>query len=247
MLSIGEGSAVEVVDEGAGALVAALAGAVNVGNGLFIISVQRIDRGDEVLGRPGVGVDVNILVGTGGHECVIVDRHAVGGHDQRILIARAVRVEAGRDAGRVDLGLIGVVPHIGQIDHVALRAPVGDETLRSFHDEVGSGAALECGVDLIVAVGIVEILNSDGDAGVGGLKRGDERIDGVGIAPAAYRVCPEGDADRLSGALLRGSGGVGLRGRGVGGGCGGLAAGAQCEHHAQCKQHCEQFLHVVPP
>ena len=240
MLSIGEGAAVEVVDEGAGALVAALTGAVNVGNGLFVISIQRIDRGDEVLGRPGVGVDVNILVGTGGHERVIVDRHAVGGHDQRILIACAIRVEAGRNAGRVDLGLIGIVPHIGEINHVALRTPVGDKTLRSFHDEVGGGTALECGIDLIVAVGVVEILNSDGDAGVGGLERGDERIYGVGIAPAAYRVCPKGDADRLSG-------GLGGGGRGGGSGCGGLAAGAQCEHHAQCKQHCKQFLHVVPP
>ena len=93
-----------------------------------------------------MGVNVDILVCAGSDKSVIVDRHAVGGHDEGILVAGAVRVEAGRDASRVDLCLIGVVPHIGQIDHVALRAPVGDETLRSFHDEVGSGAYDEHGI-----------------------------------------------------------------------------------------------------
>ena len=164
------------------------------------------------------------------------------GHDEGVLIAGAVSGEAGSNAGSVHFGLIGGVPHIGEVDHVALCAPVCDETLRSFHDEVGSGAAFESGVDLIVAVGVVEVFNGDSDAGVCILERCDERVDGVGIAPAAYRVGPERDVHRL----CRGCG-VGLSGCGVGSGSGGLAAGAQCEHHAQRKQHCKQFLHVVPP
>ena len=189
-----------------------------------------------------MGLGVDVLVGAGGDERIIVDGHAVRGHNEGVLIAGAVRGEAGRDAGRIDFGLVGGVPHVGEIDHVALRAPVGNETFRPFHDEVGSGAAFERGVDLVVAVGVVEIFHGDGDAGVRRLERGDEGIDGVSIAPAADRVGPERDVDGF-----RSGSGVSLSRCGVGSGCSGLAAGAQGKYHAQREQHCEQFLHDVPP
>ena len=246
MLGVGKRAAVEVVDESTGALVAALAGAVDVADGLFVVGIQRIDRFDEVLGRPGVGLGVNVLVGTGSDERVIVDGHAVRGHDEGVLVAGAVSIEAGRNAGRVDFRLVGGVPHVGEIDHIALRAPVSNETFRPFHDEIGSGAAFERGVDLVVAVGVVKVFYGDGDAGVRRLERGDQGIDGVSIAPAADRVGPERDVDGFGSGFCCGSG-ISLSRCGVGSGSSGLAAGAQGKYHAQCEQRCEQFLHDVPP
>lgn len=95
---------------------------------------------------------------------------------------------------------------------------------------------------MVVAVGVVEIFHGDGDAGVRRLERGNEGIDGVSIAPAADRVGPERDVDGF-----RSGSGVSLSRCGVGSGCSGLAAGAQGKYHAQREQHCEQFLHDVPP
>ena len=90
--------------------------------------------------------------------------------------------------------LASSVHRVVQRGHDALRAPVGHQTLGSFHDEVGCAAALDGGVDLIVAVGIVQILDGHLDVRVLCIEAGDQLLHGLVLAPAADGVCPQLDA-----------------------------------------------------
>ena len=222
MVSIGEGAAVEVVDDRAGTLVAALAGAVDRRD-IGILGGQQLDGFNELIGGPGVGVQIEILIGADGLEAIKVDGHAVGGHAEGIFIAGALLVEAGGLNDGKDLCLVAVVPQIGYVDHIALGAPVGDQTLGTFHDEVGRGLALNGSVDLIVAVGVGQVLNRDLDAGIGGLKAGDQLVNDFGVAPAADGIGPQGESD-----VLRVSGG----------------AAKERKDHAQGQNECEKLFHV---
>ena len=195
-----------------------------------------------------MGIQIQVLISARLLEGVEVDGHAVGGHDQRILINRAVGVGAGlHDAlvHGVDLGHVGVVKHVAQIHHVAVGAPVGDQALGTFHDQVGRAAGGQGGVDLVVAVGVGQVIHLDGDAGLGGEGVG-QGLDGGLIAPLADGIGPQGD--------LAGPGGSrrGLRGLGVVlllGGLGVLvviallvavaSAGNQSHDHGHGQQQCK--------
>ena len=150
----GKGAAVEVVDEGAGALVAALALAVHGAHGSLEVLIQRVHGVDEIAGGPGVGFQVQELVGARFLESVQVDGHAVGRDNQGILIDGAVGVGAGGHGRRVDFGLVRIVEHVAQVHQIALVAPVGHQALGAFHDQVGGVFRGDGGVDLVIAVGV---------------------------------------------------------------------------------------------
>ena len=222
MLSIGEGAAIEVVDDGTGALVAALAGAVDISYRLAVVLIESIDSIDEAFGGPGVRLYVYILVSAGCLESIVVDSHAVSRHNNRILIAGTVSGEAGGNTGGIDLSEVFLIPEVSQVYHVAFGTPVCNQTLGAFHDEVRSSAAFESGVDLVVAVGVVKILNSDFDAG-GGFKICHQGFNCFRIAPFADRIRPEGDL------------------------CCGFCTCDNAErcYHAKCENNCQEFLHFV--
>ncbi len=71
----------------------------------------------------------------------------------------------------------------------------------TFHDQVGCAAALDGGVHLIVAVGVVQILHGHLDVGVLCVEAGDQLLHGLVIAPAADGVCPQLDACAVLAAL----------------------------------------------
>lgn len=69
----------------------------------------------------------------------------------------------------------------------------------------GAFAALDSGVDLVVAVGVVEVLDGDVDVRILGVEV-CQRINGLGIAPLADGVGPQRNVSDLTGI------GGGLRG-----------------------------------
>ena len=71
-------------------------------DGGVVVAVQGLNGLDEVVGGPGVGVQVQVLVSAGLLEGVQVDGHAVGGHDQGVLVDGAVGVGAGVHHALVD-------------------------------------------------------------------------------------------------------------------------------------------------
>ena len=239
MVLVGEGAAIQVVNQSAGALVTALAGAEHGGHGVAVVGVQSRNSIEEVLGGPGVGVQVHILQGAGLLKGVLVDGHAVSGHDQGILVDSALAGHAGGQSGGIDLGLVGVVQQVGQVHHVALGAPVGNQTLGTFHDQVGSLAGGDGGVDLVVAVSVGQVFHGDLDAGLG-LESVGQFLDGVLIAPAADGVGPEGDAGGvrsgfLSISALSGSGLFLL----------GTAAGGQRKDHRKSQSNRKKSSHLL--
>jgi len=250
VLSVGEGAAVQVVHQCAGALVTALADAVNSANLLAGVLVNSVHSLEEILGGlPGVGVLVDVLHSVGSLEDGLVDGHAVSGHDQGILISGVVVGEAGGQSSSVDLLLVGVVEQVSDVDQLALGAPVGDQTLGSFHDQVGSGVALDGGVDLVVAVGVGQVLNGDLDAG-SGLEVSHQSINSLLVAPTTDGVGPQGNLGSSSGSSF-GSGLSCTLGSGSSSSCSSLCgllghgAGAQAHDHDHCQQNSKQFLHNV--
>ena len=227
---IGKGAAVHIVDDGAGALVAALTAAVDGCYVLVAALVQCVHSVQEALGAPGVLVSINVLVSAHFLDLGHVHGHAVCGHAQGVLVVVALVVAAGRLHRLVDV-LLGIVgPQIVQRSHNALGTPVGHQTLGAFHDQIGCAAALDGGVHLIVAVGVVQILHGHLDVGVLCVEAGDQVLDSLVIAPAADGVCPQLDACAGAGCTCssRGSG----RGSSSAGG-GGTAAGGQRTGSAQ--------------
>ena len=228
---IGEGAAVHVVDDGAGALVAALAAAVDGCHVLVAALVQCVNGLQEAVGAPGVLVGINILVCAHFLDLGHVDGHAVCGHAQGILVVVTGLVLAGGLDRCVDI-LLGIVgPQIVQGSHDALLAPVCDQTLRAFHDQVGCAAALDGGVDLVVAVGVVQILDGDLDIRILCVEAGDQLLHSLILAPAADGVCPQLDActGRSGAGSSCGRGGR----RRCGAGRRGTAACGQCACCAQ--------------
>ncbi len=244
MGSIGEGAAVQVVDEDTGALVAALALAEDSAHGGAVLGIQGIHSLQEVVGGPGTGLQVQVLVSASFLKGVQVHRHAVGGHNQGILVDSAVRSGAGGQNGFLDLLLVGVVQHILEVHHVAVGAPVGNQTLRAFHNQVGGVAAGDGSVHLVVAIGVGQVLNLDCDAGLGGEGVGELLNLGL-LAPVADGIGPQGDGAAVSGGGVRsgGRGGVirgGRRRRGVGG----RAAGCHAGHHKDGHKHGKNALNL---
>ena len=194
MCIVGEGAAVHIVDDRTGALIAALTAAVDSRHVLVAALVQGVNGVQEALGAPSVLIGVDVLVCAHFLDLGHVDGHAVCRHAQGVLVVVALVVVAGGVDGLVDvlLGIIG--PQVVQRGHDALRAPVGHQTLGAFHDEVGCAAALDGGVDLIVAVGIVQILDGHLDVRILCVEAGDQLLHGLVLAPAADGVCPQLDA-----------------------------------------------------
>ena len=196
MLVVGEAAVVEVGHQRAGALVAALAGAVDQAGG----EVARVHEGAEgvfkAFGRPGVGLLIDVLHRVGSLKRGLVDDHAVRRHAQRIHVVVAVRALAGRHDGSVvgvDVGDGLVRPQIVERKHLAGSRPVRHQALRAFHDDVRGGLGLDgCG-DLRVAVGVVEVFNGHLDVGVHGVESGEHFVYLFRIAPIADRERPEGD------------------------------------------------------
>ena len=174
------------------------------------------------------------------------------GHDQRILVNGTVGGGAGGQAGGEDLLAVCVVQHILQIDHVTGGAPVGNQTLGAFQNQVGSLPGGEGGVDLVIAVGVSQVLDLDLDTGLSGEGVGQLGDFGL-IAPVAYGVGPQLDGHvglgGIGGLGLGGLGGVvggfGVAGLGVVGGLGSTGCQAQDHHHNQ--DDGKQFLHGIPP
>ena len=197
-----------------------------------------------------MGVLVDVLHSVCSLKNGLVDGHAVSGHNQGILVSGVVVSEAGSQRGSVDFLLVGVVKQVSDVDHLALGAPVGNQTLGSFHDQVGSLVALDGGVDLVVAVSVGQVFNVDLDAG-SGLEVSHQLVNGLLLAPAADGIGPQGDFGSSSSSGSFGSSlGSGLSG-GRSGSCGGLCgllghgAGAQAQNHDGCQQNSKQFLHNV--
>ena len=249
---IGKGAAVHVVDDGAGALVAALAAAVDRADVGLAGVVDGLHSLQEVVGGPGVVLGIDILHSTGSLKHGLVDGHAVRGHAERELVVSAGGILAGGLNAGADVGLLVVGPQVAQIGHQALGAPVGNQTLGSFHDDVRCAAALDSGVDLVVAVGVVEVLDGDVDVRILGIEVCQQRINGRGIAPLADGVGPQRNVSSLTGI------GGGLRGSGLAGGgrgalsrrgrgrCAGSGAAAGDEHagcHAGGQDRGNLLLH----
>ena len=220
MVSVGELAGVQVGHQRAGALVAALAAAVDHGSGLIARFIQGVQSLQEVFGGPGVGGFVDVLERARGFKVVVVDDHAVGGHAQGIFVIDAFAVFAGRfhgGAGGDDV-ILGVRPQIGDVQHLASGAPVGNQAFGAFHHDVGGGLGFDGGGHLVVAGGVVQILHLHLDFGMHGVEVGDDAVHGFFIAPAADGVGPQGDFHVL-----------------------GHGEGGDHEHHAQ--EQSEQLLH----
>ena len=245
---IGEGAAVHVVDDSAGALVAALAAAVDSANVGLAGIIDGLHSLQEVLGGPGVGVFVHVLHGVGSLKHGLVDGHAVGGHAEGILIISTVAALAGGLNAGADVGLLLVGPQVAQVGHQALGAPVSNQTLGTFHDEVGCGAALDGGVDLVVAVGVVEILDGHVDVRILGVEVSQQLVDGIGITPLADGVGPQGDVSSLAGGAIGGFCGSSLRGSGLCGACRGGRTGsgtAAAYQQAGCHTGCQKSGYLL--
>ncbi len=181
-----------------------------------------------------------------------VHGHAVCGHAQGILVVVA-RSRCGRQTPQMRRCPSCVVgPQVVQRSHNALGTPVGHQTLGAFHDHVGCAAALDGGVHLVVAVGVVEVLDGDVDVRILGIEVCQQRINGRGIAPLADGVGPQRNVSSLTGI------GGGLRGSGLAGGgrgalsrrgrgrCAGSGAAAGDEHagcHAGGQDRGNLLLH----
>ena len=193
-----------------------------------------------------MGLGIDVLHSTGSLEDGLVDGHAVSSHDQGVLVDSAVGGVASLDGSGVQLSQVGLVQQVGQVDHQALLAPVGDQTLGTFHDQVGSSIAFDSGVDLVVAVSVGQVLNGDLDAGVS-LELGHQSIDGLLVAPTTDGVGPQGDFSSSSGSLGSsfGSSSLGSGSLGFSGLLFGLlnGAGSQGHNHDQSQQKCDKLLH----
>ena len=247
VVGVGELAAVQVVHQRAGALVAALAAAVDDGGGGDAGILQSLQGLFKVFGGPGA-VLVDVLQGACLLKHFLVDGHGVGGHAQGVLIVVAVGPLAGADhvfAGGGDVGHRLIGPQVVQGQHLALGAPVGDQALGAFHDDVGGGAGLDGGGDLVVTVGVVQVLHGDADLGVGFVELGDEAVHGSGVAEAADGVGPQGDGGGIAGGGGGSTGisGGGAVGRGAGGGA--AASGQQAYGHTGRQQHGKLLLHSV--
>ena len=190
---VGEGTAVEVVDQSTGTLVAALSGAVNSTDIFLTVSIQRLDCVDEAVGCPGVVFFIDVLESVSGLEQVVVDGHVVGSHADREFIVGAFRVVAGGfDRGINFFRVIGR-PQISEVDHQSFCTPVGNQTFRTFEDEVRSLTAFDSGVDLVVAIGVVQQFDGNMDVRIDFIELVDQSLDGFCVAPVADGVGPEGD------------------------------------------------------
>ena len=221
---IGKGATVHVVDDGAGALVAALTCAVDGCNVLVTAVVQGVNGLQEAVSAPGMLVGINVLVSAHFLDLGHVHGHAVCGHAQGILVVVAGSVLAGGLNGLVNV-LLGIVgPQVVQRSHNALCAPVCNQTLGTLHDQIGCAAALDGGVHLIVAVGVVQILHSDLDVRILCVEAGNQTLNGLVIAPAADGVCPQLDAGGRSSCACSGRT------------CGGSSSAGACRRAAACGQ-----------
>src|SRR5699024_1734049 len=200
-----------VVHQSAGALVAALAAAVNDGGGHNLAAVaQGLQSLHEVIGGPGTGLLIDVLQSAGLLEQLVVDGHVVGGHAHGVLIVLAVGALAGVHnslAGLADVsgGLFG--PQVAQVNHQALGAPVGYQTLGTLEDDIGGVLGFDGGGNLIVAVGVVQVLHVDLDVGVLLVELGDEAVHSLLFLPGADGVGPQGDLGGSAGS----SAGTGAR------------------------------------
>ena len=202
VVRVREGAAVHVVDKSTGTLVTALACAVDGCHIGLAAVIDCLHCLQEILGGiPGVVLLIQVLKGVCLLKHVPVDCHTVGDHAQRILINLAVRCRA-CGADRVIQIRSGIPGHqIGEIHHESPCAPVGDQSLRSLEDQIRCLSALDGGVDLIVAVGVVEIFHGHLDAGILCIEIRDEGIDGCGVSPVSDRVGPERQVCREIAAL----------------------------------------------
>ena len=138
-------------------------------------------------------VEINILQSIRRFEHGLVNGHAVSNHAHRIFIVFAVRAFASRNDVRINiLGRI-IGEQIGKVYHQTFGAPVGNQSFRSFQNEVGSLSAFDGGIDLVVAVLIIQIFDSDIDVRILLVERSNEGINFRGIAPAADRIGPQRD------------------------------------------------------
>ena len=227
---VGEGAAVQIGDQRAGALVAVLAGAVHGGHILAVLVPQGLHRLGELLGGPGTTLQVDVLVGARGHEGIVVDGHALDVHGEGIGVALAVRGEADAPAGFVDLLLVGVVPHVGQVGQHALSAPDLHQPIRLGQQDVGRHAAVHGGAETVVAGGLVQALHRHMDVGIHRVELGQQVVHRRLIGPVADGICPQRQLDDALLLVI---------------GCRVLTAGRHGQHQRQGQQECQQFFHLI--
>ena len=235
--------AVEVVDEGAGALVAALRAAVDdAGSGdIDGAGSGRVTDGRhggyEIVGRPGAGLVVYVLEGVGGLKHLVVDGHAVGGEAQRVHVVGAVELADVADAVG-DVGG-GVVPQVVKGDEQALAGVGADEALGALKDDVGSLVRGDGGGQTLVAVLVVDGVDHDFNVRILLIEGRDDLVPRSGVGESADVERPHLDGDLFAGH-------VSAAGLGVAGGGSVLsAAGCQGEYHGEGKQHGKEFLHLL--
>ena len=248
MVRVGIGAGVQVGHKRAGALVAALAAAVDNTGGADGAGVLHSLNGlEEILRRPGAVLQINILEGIGLLKYLVVDGHAVGGHAQGVLIVGPVGALAGVDHSFAHSGNVGgggFVPQVAQIHHLAGGTPVGDQALGALHNDIGSRAAVDGGHDAVVAVGVVQILDIYRNVGIDCVKIGNHIVDSGGLAaPGSDGVGPQRNGNGFPAGLAAGSLRLVLRGlrggriAGAGAAFAPVAACGQGKNHTQrqCK------------
>ena len=195
--------AVEVVDEGAGALVAALRAAVDdAGSGdIDGAGSGRVTDGRhggyEIVGRPGAGLVVYVLEGVGGLKHLVVDGHAVGGEAQRVHVVGAVELADVADAVG-DVGG-GVVPQVVKGDEQALAGVGADEALGALKDDVGSLVRGDGGGQTLVAVLVVDGVDDHGDVRVLLVEGSDDLVPRRSIGESADVERPHLDGYGIAG------------------------------------------------
>ena len=249
MGSVGEGAAVQVVDQSTVALVAALAAAEDHADILVTGIVNGLNSLQEVLGSPGMGILIDVLHCTGLLEDGLVDGHAVSGHAQGVLVVgTAFSLTSGGNRS-IGVGQDIGGPQVAQVNHLTLGAPVGDQALGSFHNQIRSGIAFDGSIDLVVSILVGQVFHGNLDVGISGIELGEQALNSSLIAPLANGVGPQADfggsGRSLGGSLRSGSLGSG-RGRSGGGGFSllhGAGSHAQNQDHSQSQSN--QFLHCT--
>jgi len=203
-----------------------------------------VRRRPRVLAAEGDGLDTGLLelgdgvvhLLEGGRRCVDAGvleeglgvEHAAredgGGHGVDGAVDRV-----GAEGALADGGPRGVVDHARDVHDLAGRHHVRELAATALHEDVRGVARVECGLELAVQVLVLDRLDLDGHAGVGGLEVGD-RVLPVLPALAGGRVVPEGHRDGL--AATRGATRGGARGTAVGA-VSAAATGEECEARAE--------------
>ena len=158
MLSVGESSAIQIVDQRTRSLIAALSAAIYCAYILLSIVIHCLNSLLEILCCPCTRCLVKILKCASRLKNISVDRHRMCCHTKRILIEYTIVALACTLYRIINQRLCFVCPQIAQIYHQTLCAPVSHQTFWSFQHKIRRLFALDGRVDLVIAICIIQIL-----------------------------------------------------------------------------------------